>query len=164
MSDSDTSVLNQQDLKYCRNQLRKAKKKRRSAEEALEDSTPAPSYSNVISDCQQCIELSGKILFRLVGEHPPEQHDISFESGQKVLRAEFPDSFGSESNLPRVIFLTQFWNEFYLPAKYGEENYGIAPDNLFRKEEAELAVSHAKFCFNAVSDLFHSVQYEQRNR
>lgn len=146
------------DIRYCQNQLSKAKRKRRQAENRLEkNSSTVISYSNIISDCQQCIELCGKVLFVLVGEDPPKEHGLDFENGQRVLRSEFPERFNRETDIARVIFITQLWEEFYTIAKYGDENYSIPADDLFEREDAELAVSHAKFCYRVTSELYNSV-------
>ncbi|GIV04133.1 MAG: hypothetical protein KatS3mg015_2963 [Fimbriimonadales bacterium] len=56
--------------------------------------------------------------------------------------------------LPRLLFLMNFWGEFYLMAKYGMEAGSLAtPKELFKSEEAELAVRHADECLHAANHL-----------
>jgi len=56
--------------------------------------------------------------------------------------------------LPRLLFLANFWAQFYLTAKYGLEAGYLAPaQELFQKQEADLAVEHARECLNAASQL-----------
>jgi hypothetical protein len=52
------------------------------------------------------------------------------------------------------LFLVNFWAQFYSTAKYGLEAEYLAPArDLFKKEEAELAVRHAQECYDAASHL-----------
>jgi hypothetical protein len=47
-----------------------------------------------------------------------------------------------------------FWAQFYTIAKYGLEVGNLASaQDLFGKEEADLAVQHAEECYRAVSGL-----------
>ncbi len=49
--------------------------------------------------------------------------------------------------LPRLLLLANFWGQFYLNAKYGFEAGFLAPAaDLFAKEDADLAISHAEEC------------------
>ena len=60
------------------------------------------------------------------------------------------DQYQLAEKLPRLLFLTNFWAKFYLVAKYGfEDEYLAAARDLFDKGEAELAVHHAKECYQA---------------
>jgi hypothetical protein len=52
--------------------------------------------------------------------------------------------------LPRLLFLANFWEKFYLLAKYGMEAGSLAPPrDLFEKCEVELAIRHAEECQTA---------------
>ena len=47
-----------------------------------------------------------------------------------------------------------FWGQFYLTAKYGfEAEYLASAQELFKAEEAQLAVRHAEECYRAASAL-----------
>lgn len=57
-------------------------------------------------------------------------------------------------SLPRLLFLLNFWAQFYITAKYGFEAEYLAPaKDLFKEKEAELAVQHAQECYQAASHL-----------
>jgi len=50
--------------------------------------------------------------------------------------------------------LMNFWGQFYLPAKYGFEVGQLASaQELFQREDADLAVRHAEQCHLAASVL-----------
>jgi len=50
--------------------------------------------------------------------------------------------------------MINFWAQFYNTAKYGLEAGYLAPaKDLFKREEAELAVKHAEECHSAASQL-----------
>ena len=56
--------------------------------------------------------------------------------------------------LPRLLFLLNFWAQFYITAKYGfEAEYLASAQNLFEKAEAELAIRHAEECSLAATIL-----------
>lgn len=46
------------------------------------------------------------------------------------------------SYVQRVLFLTNFWGQFYIVAKYGDEVLGAPPSLLVTPREATLAVDH----------------------
>jgi hypothetical protein len=49
--------------------------------------------------------------------------------------------------IPRLLFLLNFWAQFYITAKHGFEAEDLASaQELFEREEAELAVRHAEEC------------------
>ncbi len=54
--------------------------------------------------------------------------------------------------LPRLLFLLNFWAQFYITAKYGFEAEHLASAQaLFEREEAELALRHAEECLQAAT-------------
>ena len=56
--------------------------------------------------------------------------------------------------LPRLLFLMNFWAQFYITAKYGfEAGYLASARDLFNREEADLVVKHADECYRAASQL-----------
>jgi len=77
------------------------------------------------------------------------------ENVKKLLQSDFPKYFAYKEELPRVVFLTYFWAQFYPIAKYGIDELNLPPDELFKKEEAELAVSHAELCVKVANDLLN---------
>jgi len=63
--------------------------------------------------------------------------------------------------LPRLLLLMNLWGRLYLPAKYGFEAEHLASaQEIFKQEEATLAVRHADECYRAASAL----RYHDRER
>ena len=100
----------------------------------------------------------------------PKEHQLLFERGKKeevkkvtkdLLSKEFPKHFVHREELPRLIFLTYFWHRFYTIAKYGIDALNIPPDKLFKKEDAELAVKHAKHCMEIAKILLICKECEE---
>ena len=119
--------------------------------------------SNVISECQECIELSVKAMFKVVSENPPRTHDIEIHDDQTaaLLHAEFPEDFDREDEIPRAVFLTQIWRRFYEHAKYGIPEQNIRPDDIVTKEDAERAIDDADYCVRLASELLQREALEQ---
>lgn len=101
-----------------------------------------------ISASQECIELSIKAIFLLLTDKYPKKHE--FEEDEYVhLLKKVPKQI-QFLNFGRLFILSKFWSNFYTVAKYGNEKFGIGPEKLFNKEEAELALKHAKECQGAL--------------
>jgi HEPN domain-containing protein len=170
-------------LAYAENLIKKAKDFFEQAENIWKD-TRVFQWSNLINNCQQTIELSGKAIFKLMGLDFPKNHQLLIAKPEKeeiwkyitaekiwketeeLLSSDFPEYFDKEK-IPKVIFLSYFWSQFYTLGKYGVEKLNIPPDQLFGKEEAELAIKHAKFCLDVAQSLyqfkeieFNKVKYE----
>ena len=161
MKDSDQ-------FKYAENLIKKADDLLSQSKEALKRYT---SYSNIIANCQSAIELSTKAIFNLMGLEFPKSHQLLFEQKKegkeiredvkKLLQSNFPKNFTYKKELPRVIFLTYFWGQFYTIAKYGIDELNIPPDELFKREDAELAVNHAELCVRVANNLFYHRKREE---
>ena len=109
---------------------------------------------NVIIDCQMCIELAVKSMFKLTGKDHPFSHSISFDSGQtQGFYYEVPDEFERKEDVVRVIFLTQFWGEFYELAKYGAPQLNVRPEMIFEENDGARAVDDAEFCIGVAKEL-----------
>lgn len=157
-------------LEYAKNLIDKAKKLISESEKELEGYFP--SYSNIIANCQAAIELSGKAMFKIMGLDFPREHQLLFErrkKGEEVMKItkgllfkDFPKNFVYKDELPRLIFLTYFWHRFYTIAKYGIDELNVPPDKLFKREDAELAVKHAKFCVTVADNLLIHKKIEER--
>jgi HEPN domain-containing protein len=124
-------------------------------------------YSEAVEDSQECIELSVKSVLSLLDInyspiHGWEQNSKKFAAIAKQIQdQQLLERLSSQNldfiiRLPRLLFLMNFWAQLYLTAKYGfeAENLASARD-LFQREDAELAVSHAGECFRAASQLFN---------
>jgi len=157
-------------LEYAENLINKARNLLSKSEEELKGYSP--SYSNIIASCQTAIELSGKAVFKIMGLDFPKEHQLLFERGKKgegvkkvtkeLLSKEFPKYFIHREEMPRLIFLTYFWHRFYTIAKYGIDELNIPPDKLFKKEDAELAIKHAKLCVSVADDLLICRRSEEK--
>jgi len=113
------------------------------------------------------MELSAKALFKLIGIDFPKKHEIKFDRKEtkrllkELLDKDFPKSFYEKDKIPRLFFLTQFWEKFYILSKYGIDKLNIGPDDLFEKEEAKLALKHAKECYNIASGLENAIRIQK---
>ena len=122
-------------------------------------------YSESIQAAQECIELSVKSILLLFDITFPRRHEWEQNSKEfativeQIQKKQLIDKLAAQSlnhivNLPRFLFLVNFWAQFYKTAKYGFEAGYLAPaKDLFKKEETELAVRHAQECYDAASHL-----------
>jgi HEPN domain-containing protein len=122
-------------------------------------------YSEAIQAAQECIELSVKSTLSLLDitfslSHGWEQDKKQFiDIAEQIQKKQLIDKLTAQYlnhivNLPRLLFLVNFWAQFYIAAKYGFEAGYLAPaKDLFKKEEAELAIQHAQECYQAASHL-----------
>ena len=132
---------------------------------AKEHSKSSIQYSEAIQAAQECIELSVKSILSLLDitfspSHGWEQDKKQFVTiAEQIQEKQIIDKLTAQYlnhivNLPRFLFLVNFWAQFYTTAKYGFEAGYLAPaKDLFKKEEAELAVQHAQECYRAASHL-----------
>lgn len=122
------------------------------------------SYSTIaeaIQSSQTCIELSVKSILSLLkldfkkthGWNDKQLEELAAQLNNRNLPEKIKALYlGHPVNLPRLIYLVNFWSAFYLLAKYGMETGSLAtPKDLFDKAEAELAIRHAEECLNAAS-------------
>jgi len=119
--------------------------------------------SESIEASQECVELSVKSILSLLeieyhlshGWNREQFSSIAEQIQKKQLLEKLTaQNLYNSSRLPRLLLLANFWAQFYLPAKYGFEAGYLAPaQDLFTKQEAELAVQHAEECYRAVLEL-----------
>lgn len=122
-------------------------------------------YSEAIEASQECVELSVKSILLLLNiefsrTHGWDLNKKEFENiAQQIQKRQLQDKLATQHinhilDLPRLLFLANFWAQFYIAAKYGLEvgNLASAKD-LFKKHEADLAVQHAEECYRAASHL-----------
>jgi len=124
-------------------------------------------YSETIEAAQECVELSVKSIlsFLRIEFSPPHgwaQNSKEFASiARQIQKRQLQEKLAEQYlhhvvRLPRLLFLVNFWAQLYIAAKYGFEVESLAPaQDLFNKEEAELAVQHAQECYQAASQLRH---------
>lgn len=118
--------------------------------------------SEAIEAAQECVELSVKSILFLLGIEYKLKHRWEWEEFENIAKqlkeGQLIDKLGEESlyhcsRLPRLLLLANLWGHFYLPAKYGFAGYLASAQDLFEKQEAELAVKHAEECYRAASEL-----------
>lgn len=121
-------------------------------------------YSDSVKAAQECIELSIKAILNLFEIRYPHRHLFKEEEIVKVAEdirsrhiLESLENQGVNGiNLPRILFLLNFWGTIYTKPKYGLEYRSgviISPQDLFSKPEASLAVQHAEECYEAALQL-----------
>lgn len=157
-------------LSYALAQMENARMRLKNVEELMSDEdsefdiATRFNKSNIIHDCQICIELYAKVIFKAVDVNPEKRHKIDFENAGNLLKRNFPDGFEDERRLPRVIFLSRFWREFYEDSKYGQMELNIAPDRYLRKKDAERAKEDAEFCREVAEDLVDAAKEEYESK
>lgn len=114
---------------------------------------------NIVIDCQLCIEISVKAMFKLTSQDHPFSHGISFQSGKtQGFYSKIPDEFDEKEEIVRVIFLTQFWEEFYELSKYGAPQLNVRPESIFTAEDGIRAVEDAEYCIQLAESLLDYAQ------
>lgn len=116
-----------------------------------EDHLRKINYAESISASQECIEFSIKAIFLLLESQHSKSHEFREEEFEQILR-KIPEKLRN-LEFPKLYLYSKFWSAFYTVAKYGLEKIGVGPEKLFEKEEAELALRHARDCRNATSQL-----------
>lgn len=146
--------MKNEDLELVESWLKRAQNKLNEADEHLKSGW---RYSESISASQECIEFSMKsILILLKGEYP-KRHEFKEEEFEVALK-KVPEKL-KHYEYPRLYLYSQFWSYFYTIAKYGYEKIGIGADKLFEKEEAELALKHARRNIDAARSLETHIKY-----
>lgn len=116
------------------------------------------SAANMILDLQLCIELSVKSMFIATGVEHPQKHDIEFDDNRtEGLLRNIPDDFDKGEKVPRAVFLTQFWHQFYELTKYGVPDLGLKPVDITALNDVKKAISDGEFCVEIAKDL---VEYQ----
>jgi len=120
----------------------------------LNSLTPKGSYPDVVRYSQECVELSLKAALRAVGVEYPKEHDVS-----RILRAvmeRFPEWFRRE--IERLSEISRDLADKRAPSLYGIETLGQTPSEIFDKDDAEKALSDAKYVFSIVGKLLSELQ------
>jgi HEPN domain-containing protein len=121
--------------------------------------------SEAIQAAQTCVELSVKTALSILEIDYPPSHGwnekqlrgIAEQIEKRCLLARLKEQHLAHINLPRLLILANFWDQFYIQAKYGIEAGNLAPaQELFQQPEAELAVAHARECHHSAGVLRHA--------
>ena len=118
-------------------------------------------YSDAVQASQVCVELSVKAILAYLDVDFPRTHGWDKEKlgkiAEQVQKRKLLDKLAEHHlhiQLPRLLFLANFWDQFYLQAKYGmEAGYLASAQDLFGRDEADLAIKHADECHNAATRL-----------
>lgn len=128
-------------------------------ETQVNDESVGSHIQNVVIDSQLCIELAAKAMFKLVGKDHPFSHGISLQDGQTMgFYSQIPDAYSRKKDVVRVVFLTQFWGEFYSLAKYGAPKLNVRPEMIFTQKDGSRAVDDARFCIEVAESLLSFVE------
>lgn len=139
--------------------LDKASKQKRTAEEHLNSGV---GQSESIQASQECIELSVKSILELLNIDYPRKHSwtrdqlggLAKQIHERALVDKLAEHNLSHMELPRLLLLANLWGHLYVPAKYGySDGYLAAAHELFRPNDAKLALEHATECYAAASEL-----------
>jgi HEPN domain-containing protein len=132
---------------------------------AKEHMKSAYCVSDSIQASQVCVELSVKAILMLLeipyqlshGWNRKELAEIAKHIKDRDLLSRLDaEGLGYTVPLPRLLFRANFWSQFYLEAKYGFEAEHLAPaQELFEKEDADLAANHADACLRAARYLLY---------
>lgn len=133
--------------------------------QAAREHLKSSRYSEAIEAAQESIELSVKSILSLLDIGYSRSHNWAPNKkeftniAEQIQKRQLLDKLANQYldqaiRLPRLLFLMNFWAQFYVTAKYGFEAEDLASvRDLFEKEEAELAVRHADECCRAASVL-----------
>jgi len=134
--------------------------------QAARDFSKLPTqYSEAIQAAQECVELSVKSMLSLLDVTFPHSHGWEQDKKQfaaiaeQIQKKRLVDKLTAQYlnhivNLPRLLLLVNVWAQFYTTAKYGfEAGYIASAKDLFKREDAELAILHAQECYQAASQL-----------
>lgn len=112
------------------------------------------SYPDVVRYSQECVELSLKAALRAVAVEYPKEHDMS-----RILRAvreRFPEWFKRE--VEKLGDVSRDLADKRAPSLYGIETLGKAPSDIFDRNDAEKALSDAKYVLDIVGKLLLEFQ------
>ena len=109
----------------------------------------AGNFPEAILAVQEALELNAKMIaLATVGKYPRE-HVIDERRLSGFVKAVIEAATSADvtfrflpEDLVRVFLLARFWSQMYPVVKYGIEELGVAPQRIFGREEAELALHH----------------------
>jgi len=103
----------------------------------------------VVRYSQKCVELSLKAALRAVGVEYPKEHDVG--RILKAVKERFPEWFRRE--IEKVSEISRDLVDKRSPSLYGIETVGKTAEDMFGKEDAEKALSDAKYVLSLVNRL-----------
>lgn len=139
-----------------------ASNKQREADKYLRTNT---QYLEAIQSSQESIELNIKAILLLLNISFPPSHEwkpdskdfksIAHQIQERQLNQKLDDlNLLISIPLPKLLFIFNFWGQFYPIAKYGfEVEYLASAKNIFSIEEAKIAVYHSQQCMAAANTI-----------
>ena len=155
-----------------------AEKELSQANESCRDAKSAlagDEYHNAIAQSQLCVEHSIKALFNLVNLPPPRLHEIPIDIwdlfAKSMKRKKPPRTATMEQAIKKIVGLTDYhkkslarlswlnsmWSSSHTIAAYGRLE--ISPSDLFKKEDAEIAIKYGEECHSSVRGIVNQVKY-----
>lgn len=133
-------------INIAKSYIRQAKERLKHAGEAIENG----NYPYTIRQSQEAVELALKAALRIVGIEPPKWHDVG-----PILKREFnrfPKWF--QEKIAFMARVSRRLRREREPAMYGDEELGLAPEDLYDKVDAEEALRDAQHVVDLVEKLF----------
>jgi len=115
------------------------------------------NYPFVIRLCQEAVELSLKGALRLVGIEPPKWHDVG-----PVLKRErnrFPEEF--RKYIDKLASISRSLRKERELAMYGDEVAGVAPEELYTRDDAVEYLEKAELVITKVIELYEELLGEK---
>jgi Uncharacterized conserved protein related to C-terminal domain of eukaryotic chaperone, SACSIN len=130
--------------------LKQAEARLKDAEEALEEEL----YAYALRLSQECVELSLKASLKIVAIEYPKKHDVS--DVLISVKNRFPEWFQNEISF--LANTSKTLSKKREISMYGNEELGLAPDELISKEEAKNAVEMAKKVYSLCKKLIETIK------
>jgi len=134
-------------LELAKSNLRQAEERIRHAKEAVEEG----NYPFVVRQCQEAVELALKASLRLAGIEPPKWHDVG--PVLKRERDKFPKWFNEK--IDELASISRSLRKERELAMYGDEETGVAPEELYIRSDAEYALKVAETVLSNVNRLLN---------
>jgi HEPN domain-containing protein len=111
------------------------------------------NYPLSVRRSQECIELSLKAALRSIGLEYPREHEVS--RALEMTGKKFPSWFSVK--IPKFMEISKDLSKKRGPAMYGYELELKPASAIFKKEDAEEALSSAKSVFQACEKLLNEM-------
>ncbi len=115
------------------------------------------NYPFVVRLCQEAVELSLKAALRLVGIEPPKWHDVG--PVLKRERDKFPEEF--RRCIDKLASISRSLRKERELAMYGDEVAGVAPEELYTRDDAVEYFEKARFVVTKVIELYEELLGEE---
>jgi len=120
------------------------------------------SFPSIIEKAQECVELSLKALFLLVGENYPKDHAVGKFLTKNFLETKlkgFPPYLIWEK-IPHIRLISNTLADWKNLATYGDEEIDAASNQIFGEDEANFAIKGAEKALDSVRSCYYHYRYE----